>query len=326
MIHLIESALHVEASIARLLRNWTLPAAMATGVAIYLAFHLLDALQPLKPAAWRLNDILAPSFIFAQLLLTFCKVDPRNFRLRPWHAWLLLIQVAAAIILYLAIAQLSPIVAQGALICLICPTATAAAVITQRLGGSAETLITYTLAINLIAAIFIPIACPIIEPTTHMSFLPAFLLILSRVFPLLIAPFLLAQLLRWLAQPLYLWLRGHAWISFYIWALALALVMGRAVKSVVDDAEQAHLVIALCLVSLATCALQFLAGKTIGTHYNERITAGQSIGQKNTVLAIWVAVTYLNPLASVAPGAYVLWQNIVNSYQLWKQRHAQQTR
>ncbi|MEO4837844.1 transporter, partial [Bacteroides uniformis] len=40
----------------------------------------------------------------------------------------------------------------------------------------------------------------------------------------------------------------------------------------------------------------------------------------NTVLAIWMAYTYLNPLSSVGPGSYVLWQNLFNSYQLWKKR------
>ena len=42
------------------------------------------------------------------------------------------------------------------------------------------------------------------------------------------------------------------------------------------------------------------------------------MGQKNTILAIWMAQNYLDPLCSIAPAAYVLWQNIINSIQLWK--------
>ena len=61
-------------------------------------------------------------------------------------------------------------------------------------------------------------------------------------------------------------------------------------------------------------------GKRIGSIYNDRISAGQALGQKNTVLAIWMAFTFLNPLTSVGPGSYVIWQNIINSYQLWKKR------
>ena len=66
--------------------------------------------------------------------------------------------------------------------------------------------------------------------------------------------------------------------------------------------------------------MQFFFGKTLGSLYNDRISGGQALGQKNTILAIWMAHTYLNPLSSVAPGSYVLWQNIINSYQLWKKR------
>ena len=35
-----------------------------------------------------------------------------------------------------------------------------------------------------------------------------------------------------------------------------------------------------------------------------------------------MAQTWLDPLASVAPAAYVVWQNIVNSIQLWRYKGA----
>ncbi|MGL5317864.1 MAG: transporter, partial [Bacteroidales bacterium] len=53
---------------------------------------------------------------------------------------------------------------------------------------------------------------------------------------------------------------------------------------------------------------------------NEVIACGQSLGQKNTILAIWLTHTYINPMVAIAPASYVLWQNCINSYQLWKKR------
>ncbi|MDD2603048.1 MAG: transporter, partial [Prevotella sp.] len=41
------------------------------------------------------------------------------------------------------------------------------------------------------------------------------------------------------------------------------------------------------------------------------------LGQKNTSFAIWVATAFLNPLSSVGPGCYILWQNIINSVEIW---------
>ncbi len=307
------------------IRNWTLPLAMLFGTLFYVAFHCLDFLAPLHPYVWALDSVLTPGFIFMQLLLTFCRVNPRQFRVRRWHIYLLLFQLIGCTASYFVLAPISPTLAQGAMVCMICPTATAAAVITTKLGGNAETLITYTLMVNILAAIYAPLVFPLVYSQGGVAFLQAFLLILSKVFPLLIFPFLLAQLFRLLIPSLHAWLRDHSWMAFYIWGMALAMVMGKTVKSIVDDSDDLMLVISLALISLATCAAQFLFGKVVGGHYGERITAGQSIGQKNTVLAIWMAQTYLNPLASVAPGAYVLWQNIINSYQLWKQRKHQST-
>ena len=102
--------------------------------------------------------------------------------------------------------------------------------------------------------------------------------------------------------------------------MALTLVMGKTTKSIVDDSDNMKLVFWLAMISLIVCCLQFFAGKNIAGKYGDRISGGQAIGQKNTVLAIWMAYTYLNPISSVAPGAYVLWQNIINSWQLWKKR------
>lgn len=45
---------------------------------------------------------------------------------------------------------------------------------------------------------------------------------------------------------------------------------------------------------------------------------GQSLGQKNTVLAVWMAQSFLDPISSIAPTAYIVWQNFVNSYQIYR--------
>lgn len=295
---------------------------MLAGVLFYAAFHNFAFLAPLHGPVWSIDAVLTPGLIFAQLLLTFCRVDPSRFRLRKWHLWLLLFQLVAASVAYLVMAPLSPVLAQGAMVCLICPTATAAAVITHKLGGSAETLITFTLMDNILAAVYVPLVFPLAcAQQGGLEFLDAFLLILGKVFPLLIFPFLLAQALRLCLPKAHDYLRDNSGFAFYIWALALAMVMGKTAKSIVDDSDEMLIVVSLALVAVAACAVQFLFGKVTGGRYGDRISGGQALGQKNTVLAIWMAQTYLNPLSCVAPGAYVLWQNIVNSYQLWKKRH-----
>ena len=78
--------------------------------------------------------------------------------------------------------------------------------------------------------------------------------------------------------------------------------------------------IGVALISLVCCALQFYFGKKIGWKYNDSITAGQALGQKNTVFAIWMGFTFFTPITSIAGGFYSVWHNIVNSYQLYEKR------
>ena len=309
----------------RFIKNWTLPLAMLAGTLGYFFLARIPLFAPAKPCLNGLIALLTPALIFAQLLLTFCKVEVRELKPKAWHGWLLLFQavaclVVAALLICCPMEEMYREVFEGAMVCLICPTATAAAVITGKLGGSAASLTTYTLLSNLLAAMAVPLVFPLVEPHTDITFFAAFLKILSKVFPLLLLPFFLACALRAFAPRIHRFLLDFHDAAFYLWAVALAIVSGQTVRSLVNSDAPVFVEVLIALAGLATCCIQFYLGKRIGGHYKERISGGQALGQKNTVLAIWMAYTYLNPLSSVGPGSYVLWQNIINSYQLWKKR------
>ena len=309
----------------RFLKDWTLPVAMCVGAVVYFLFAHVPMLAPVKPFVNSLVAILTPLLIFAQLLLTFCKVELHELKLKSWHGWLLLFQASTCMLLavLLVCCPLNEVyreVFEGTMVCLICPTATAAAVITGKLGGSASSLTTYTLLSNLLAAAMVPLVFPWVEPHNDVSFPIAFLRILGKVFPLLLSPFFLAWFLRVCLPRVHRWLLGFHDMAFYLWGIALAIVSGQTIRSLANSTAPAYVVWLIALGGLVACCLQFFFGKRIGGRYGERISGGQALGQKNTVLAIWMAYTYLNPLASVGPGSYVLWQNTINSWQLWKQR------
>ena len=56
------------------IKNWTLPLAMLAGVVAYFVYAEVAWINPLKPAVRVVVSWLTPFLIFAQLLLTFCKV------------------------------------------------------------------------------------------------------------------------------------------------------------------------------------------------------------------------------------------------------------
>src|SRR5574344_1029786 len=214
------------------LKNWALPFAMLTGALAYFILSGITALSAAKPYILWLVNFFTPLLIFTQLLLTFCKVEPKELFPRRWHLWLLLIQIffsgiVAMILLFADLTYEYKIVFQAAIVCLICPTATAAAVITGKLGGSASSLTTYTLLSNILAAIAVPLIFPLVEPHTDVTFGIAFLKILSKVFPLLLAPFFIALLFRYYIPRLHKFLLKYHTSAFYLWAVALTIVMGQ---------------------------------------------------------------------------------------------------
>lgn len=288
----------------KFIKDWMLPLAMFTGVLTY---------------PWVSNlSFLTPYLIFTMLLITFCKLSPRDIHIRRAHLWLLLIQMVGCLAVYGLVSWYDPVVAQGAFICVLVPTATSAAVITGMLGGSVSFLTTYLLLCNVAVAIMGPILFPLIGPHHEMPFWEAFLYICRQVGPILLLPLAIAWLMRYFTPAIHKKLLSLHQLSFYLWAVALTIVTGSTVKFLVEqDNPDYKTEISLAVVSLIICVGQFLLGRRIGRQYGDPVSSGQGLGQKNTILAIWMAQAYLHPISSIAPAAYVLWQNTINSYQLW---------
>ena len=300
---------------------------------------------PLKPTL--------PWLIFFMLFFTFCKVNPLDLRLHKWH-WVVL--AAQMIFSFGSYAMLlyytgNTILAQGILMCFIMPTATAAPIIAGKMGGSIQNLTTFTLLSNFATAIIVPATFPLINPASDMSFWPAFWLILSRVAPLLLGPFFSAWLLRlaykWKTRKEFVLPVKIAVVPFYLWVASIVVLSAVVTETTISNFKfQISNILILLVLSFFVCLLQFGLGKFIGyklpaaskgTDYQDvlinpaaapktmegvsSITAGQAFGQKNTSLGVWMANTYLDPLASLGAAAYIIWQNIFNSVQLMAVAH-----
>lgn len=276
-----------------------------------------------------ISQYIQPIFIFCMLFLSFLKVSPREMRPRRWHLWVLLSQAGLFILCSIAAMHChdyeQKILCEGAMLAFICPTATASAVITGKLGGSTSGVVTYLIICNLMVSLVAPAFLSMVEPHAGLGFFESFLLILGKVLPLLIAPLLAAQLVRRFVRPLYHKLMQYPDLAFDLWVISLALAIAVTVRSIVHSTVAWHYMAGLALISGVCCLLQFWIGKQVGSKYDRqtRITAGQAFGQKNTVFVIWMGLVFLDPVTSVIGGFYSVWHNIVNSYQLYKARHHQ---
>ena len=252
-------------SIKQFVKDWTLPVAIAVGTIVYLTFYFVPQLDAAGETLGAVVDTIFPMMVFCTLFSTFCRIDFHQMKPHRWHVGVLLAQV---LLVALNVWIEQKILWESVLTCIIGPAATAAPVVTAKIGGNINTMTAFVVLSSFASALMIPAVFPLLERGSHLSFWSAFIIILEKLAMVLIAPVLLM----------------------------------------------------IATMSLILCFVLFLVGRSIGRHLGDEIDGGQALFQKNTALSIWVAYTYLNPVASVGAGCYVLWQNIINSLELWEYR------
>ena len=308
--------------LAKILQTWMLPTALVAGVCLYIAYRALPCLHP---AGHVLHQVVSEGQRFLVAVLLFCqfvKISPHDLKLCRWHVWALSFQVLTFLGLTALAAFTGPgvgrILLECAMLCIICPAAAASGVITEKLGGSLAGTVTYVTITNVVATFLIPLAVPIVCPSSSLGFWAYVGHIAWKVFPILVLPALVAWVIRYTTHRLQRRLMRWSRYAFYVWGVCLTLAMLLATRALALSGLGLGPVLLVVLVSLAACALQFFLGRKIGRGYEESITAGQSLGQKNNGFLIWLGYNYMTPVTSVAGGLYAIWQNLFNSWELYQ--------
>lgn len=289
------------------LRSYVLPIAILIGLFLHA---YLTSLREVTP--W---------LIFSILLLNYVAVDMKKLKVTMLDVWIMLFQVVVSLGSYFLFKAFgaSEVVAQGVLVGVLCPVAAASVVIATILGANRETVTTYTIVGNLMVAIVAPIYFSFIGTLQELPFLDSVWLIFRRIAPTIALPFFVALFLQKTLPGVNAFLCRYKGLSFYLWAAALTITLGQTIDFMfLRGAEEKNSILVMGVASVVYCAIQFAFGKWLGGKYGDRIAGGQLLGQKNSAMGIWIANTYLLPLASVFPALYSIWQNLFNSWQMWR--------
>ena len=298
------------ANITTKIKPYVLPSAIILGVLFHRWLGLISG--------------ITPYLIFVILLLTFCSVKLTKLRPSMLEFWLALFQVVVSIAAYLLVLTLThnTILAEGALIGILCPVAASVSVVACELGAKRETVVSYTVIGNLLVAVVAPVVFSVIGEQQSMPFWTSFWLILQKIATVLALPFVIALLLQWFLPKANDTIARYKSVAFYLWATALLLTLGKTMDFIaIHHAGNEQSILWLGVLSLVLCALQFAVGKLIGHHYGDTIAGGQLLAQKNSAIGIWMASLYLHPLTSVLLAFYSIWTNLFNSWQLWYYPH-----
>jgi BASS family bile acid:Na+ symporter len=284
---------------ASTLRTLAILAAMAGG-ALFPSAHVLSWL-----VRWLVMVLLFSVALQVQL----------SRRVLHRSHWLLLVANIVVALVSFAIARLvgDRDLALAAFFTAIAPTATAAPVVTSFLRGRVEYVLSAFLLTNLGIAAVMPVLLALVLTRPTPSVVGE---VGSNIALVVFLPLAAGWLLRRIYPPAALWPRRWNNVTFGAWTATLFLVSANISAFVLAQPTRplAQLVAIGC-ASLLICVVNFGVGHLVGgAQYGKE--ASQSLGQKNTTLTLFLALTYANPLVALGPAFYVLWHNLWNSWQL----------
>jgi BASS family bile acid:Na+ symporter len=286
------------------------PAFTRTG-AILIAIVLGALLPQAHVFIW-----LVRWLIMGQLFLVFLQTRMSRSSLRRSHFILLGVNIAMGFFAW----QLGKWVggkdvALAAFFGGITPTASAAPVIMSFLHGQVEYVVASFVLTNVVIAVLMPVLLPLVlgRPTPE-----AFAQVSGSVGLVVFAPMIAAQLLRLVWPGVTVWPPRLRNVSFGAWVMMMFLVTANASDFIRHQSDVAHhQVLQIAALTAFVSVLNFALGWFIGGKEFHR-EASQSLGQKNTVFTVYLALMYASPLVALGPTFYVIWHNIWNSWQLYR--------
>lgn len=253
--------------------------------------------------------------VMLMLFFAFLDIDfqPRAFQGRM--IWAALANIPVAFLAYFLLRPFDLTLALAAFVTAIAPTGIATPVVIGFIQGRVEYVVGAMLVSNIAVALALPLALPrvvgqaaqittwqVLAPVTATMFIPLILALLSQRLP----------------QGAQSILRRGKSSSFAIWMFALFVMCAKAADFLRHNAaDSLPMIFSIALVSLAICIVNFSLGAALGGS-SHRQEASQALGQKNNSFMVWVALTFINPLAAMGPTFYILYHNVYNSWLMYR--------
>lgn len=255
--------------------------------------------------------------IVLMLFMTFLKVRFREVRIQRKHIYLLLANIGLAMGIWgvFRLCGYSDLAVMAFFVA-ITPTASAAPVIMGFLKGNVEFMITALIVSTIGVGCMLPLLMPVAIGHSAPGIIGQ---MAASVAIVLVFPLVAAVIVRHLYSGFEKLAISLGKFQFPLWVANLTLVAGSGSAFIHAHEEiTAHIFIQIGLLAAAICVINFAFGYFIGRPDLKR-ECSQSLGQKNTALTIYLALTYATPLAALAVTFYVVCHNTWNAIQIQRQ-------
>jgi bile acid:Na+ symporter, BASS family len=253
--------------------------------------------------------------LMAMLFFAFLDIEFKPERFHKGVIWVLLANFTVAFAAYAAFSRLSLDLGMAAFITAIAPTAIASTVIVSFIEGNVDFMVAAVLLTNIAMALIVPFVLPyVVGAKVQISTWQ----VLQPTLITMFVPLILARLAVRLPQKARSLVRAGKRFSFPLWIANLFLVSAKASDFILrENSGSLALIGQIALVSLLVCVVNFALGALLGgrRYWQE---SSQALGQKNNSFSIWLALTFVNPLAAMGPTFYVLYHNLYNTWQIYR--------
>lgn len=261
------------------------------------------------PYTWLIRPSLMLMLFFAFLGMEFYKGVFRRD-----HFIILIFNLLLPILFYFGIRPFSETAALAAFMVGVAPTAAGAPVFADFLRTRVESVTASVLLTSPIIALLLPLLLSgLVKIEADIHFLEVLLPICMIIF-IPLAASLLVKFTMKRQVPLIL---KYKRVSFYLFLTNLYIAASKASVFIRQDETTSTTTIFSIAAAIAVLSiLNFGIGQRIG-HQQWALANSLSLGRKNTMFAIWVSLTFINPAVALGPMFYILAQNLYNGWQLY---------
>ena len=231
------------------------------------------------------------------------------------HLFVIMYIIGVAIAAYFLTVFINHDLALGLFLAAIAPTAIASVPLIGYLGRDTGFMTFSVLSTNICIALILPFLLPLIIGVGNtISFYEIVIPILTVIF----IPLLCALVLKHYFARVKTFLKSFEIISYFFFVTNIFLAMSRAGFYLRTEFNSPlSILISMAIGVFVLTTMNFSIGWLIGKPRFARETSN-SIGQKNTMFVIWVALTFVNPVVALAPMMYTIYQNLYISSLLYK--------
>ncbi len=232
----------------------------------------------------------------------------------PTHYKILVVNILLPILLFFIVKDFHPTFAQIAFLLTIIPTAAAVPVVAEMMGADIRLTTGSLLLTTPIIALILPFLLPnLLGVGNDISSIDLVLPIISVVF----IPLLLSQIIQFSSTKMSTFLNQYSSISFPLFLLNIVIACGNASHFIQANMELVGKdLLPIMGITALLCILNFKVGKLVGRNKN-LLAFELALGRKNTMIGLWVALTYFSPIVALGPIFYIICHNVYNSWQMW---------